>query len=194
MILGRSNGHSRSGDRNRLAQVGLIVPRAMDRAAANRVDFKSRTAWAGWMERRRSPGVFSRLTDPRPGRSACQTAVARTRRIVDDGVASGPPRTTNPSVSRPRGSWVNLAGRTNERAFGVSFGLRPRTPARRPASPSTVAGSTPVPNPDVRSNKNKAASDTWSDAAFNSGDRIRTCDLRVMSPTSYQTALPRNQL
>jgi hypothetical protein len=27
----------------------------------------------------------------------------------------------------------------------------------------------------------------------NSGDRIRTCDLRVMSPTSYQTALPRNQ-
>ena len=32
-----------------------------------------------------------------------------------------------------------------------------------------------------------------SDAAFNSGDRIRTCDLRVMSPTSYQTALPRNR-
>ncbi len=27
----------------------------------------------------------------------------------------------------------------------------------------------------------------------NSGDRIRTCDLRVMSPTSYQTALPRNR-
>jgi tRNA(fMet)-specific endonuclease VapC len=26
----------------------------------------------------------------------------------------------------------------------------------------------------------------------NSGGRIRTCDLRVMSPTSYQTALPRN--
>ncbi len=27
-----------------------------------------------------------------------------------------------------------------------------------------------------------------------SGDRIRTCDLRVMGPTSYQTALPRNQV
>ena len=27
----------------------------------------------------------------------------------------------------------------------------------------------------------------------NSGGRIRTYDLRVMSPTSYQTALPRNQ-
>ena len=26
----------------------------------------------------------------------------------------------------------------------------------------------------------------------NSGDRIRTCDLRVMSPTSCQTALPRD--
>ena len=25
----------------------------------------------------------------------------------------------------------------------------------------------------------------------NSGDRIRTCDLRVMSPTSYLAALPR---
>ncbi len=25
----------------------------------------------------------------------------------------------------------------------------------------------------------------------NSGGRIRTCDLRVMGPTSYQTALPR---
>ena len=25
-----------------------------------------------------------------------------------------------------------------------------------------------------------------------SGGRIRTCDLRVMSPTSYQTALPRD--
>ena len=28
----------------------------------------------------------------------------------------------------------------------------------------------------------------------NSGGRIRTCDLRVMSPTSYQTAPPRNRL
>ncbi len=28
---------------------------------------------------------------------------------------------------------------------------------------------------------------------FNSGDRIRTCDLQVMSLTSYQTALPRNR-
>ena len=27
----------------------------------------------------------------------------------------------------------------------------------------------------------------------NSGGRIRTCDLRVMSPTSYQTAPPRNR-
>ena len=27
---------------------------------------------------------------------------------------------------------------------------------------------------------------------LNSGGRIRTCDLRVMSPTSYQTAPPRN--
>jgi hypothetical protein len=26
---------------------------------------------------------------------------------------------------------------------------------------------------------------------YGSGDRIRTCDLRVMSPTSYQTAPPR---
>jgi hypothetical protein len=26
-----------------------------------------------------------------------------------------------------------------------------------------------------------------------SGERIRTSDLRVMSPTSYQTALPRNK-
>ena len=84
--------------------------------------------------------------------------------------------------------------RMNEHAFGVSLGLRPRTPARCPASPSTVAGSTPVPTPDIRSTKNKAASDTWSDAAFSSGDRIRTCDLRVMSPTSYQTALPRNKV
>ena len=29
---------------------------------------------------------------------------------------------------------------------------------------------------------------------FNSGDRIRTCDLQVMSLTSYQTALPRNRV
>ena len=28
---------------------------------------------------------------------------------------------------------------------------------------------------------------------LNSGGRIRTCDLRVMGPTSYQTALPRGQ-
>ena len=28
--------------------------------------------------------------------------------------------------------------------------------------------------------------------AFNSGGRIRTSDLRVMSPTSYQAALPRD--
>ena len=28
----------------------------------------------------------------------------------------------------------------------------------------------------------------------NSGGRIRTCDLRVMSPTSYQTALPRSRV
>ncbi len=27
----------------------------------------------------------------------------------------------------------------------------------------------------------------------NSGGRIRTCDLRVMGPTSYQTALPRDR-
>jgi hypothetical protein len=33
-----------------------------------------------------------------------------------------------------------------------------------------------------------------SRAAFpSSGGRIRTCDLRVMSPTSYQTAPPRNE-
>ena len=82
----------------------------------------------------------------------------------------------------------------NEHAFGVSLGLRPRTPARCPASPSTVAGSTPVPTPMFDRPRKKAASDTWSDAAFNSGDRIRTCDLRVMSPTSYQTALPRNKV
>ena len=29
-------------------------------------------------------------------------------------------------------------------------------------------------------------------AFFNSGGRIRTSDLRVMSPTSYQAALPRD--
>ena len=128
-------------------RIGWIVPRATDRTAANRVDFKRRAGWAGWMERRRSPSVSSRLTDPHPGRSTCQTAVARPRRIVDDRLASGPPGTTDPRVSRPRGSWVNRADRTNEHAFGVSLGLRPRTPARCPASPSTVAGSTPVPPP-----------------------------------------------
>ena len=36
----------------------------------------------------------------------------------------------------------------------------------------------------------------WADRVCNrpgnSGGRIRTCDLRVMSPTSYQTALPRS--
>jgi hypothetical protein len=30
--------------------------------------------------------------------------------------------------------------------------------------------------------------------SFGSGGRIRTCDLRVMSPTSYRTALPRNKI
>ena len=37
--------------------------------------------------------------------------------------------------------------------------------------------------------KNPRALQPWG--SLNSGDRIRTCDLRVMSPTSYQTALPR---
>ena len=32
------------------------------------------------------------------------------------------------------------------------------------------------------------------ECCHNSGGRIRTCDLRVMGPTSYQTALPRGQL
>ena len=40
--------------------------------------------------------------------------------------------------------------------------------------------------------KNPRALQPWG--SLNSGDRIRTCDLRVMSPTSYQTALPRNLL
>ena len=40
--------------------------------------------------------------------------------------------------------------------------------------------------------KNPRALQPWG--SLNSGDRIRTCDLRVMSPTSYQTALPRNRL
>ena len=34
---------------------------------------------------------------------------------------------------------------------------------------------------------------TWFlSPGLNSGGRIRTCDLRVMGPTSYQTALPRD--
>ena len=103
-------------------------------------------------------------------------------------------RCANSPNRRPRGSSVNSGDKMNEHAFGVSLGLRPRTPPRCPASPSTVAGSTPIPASNIRSTKNKAASDTWSDAAFNSGDRIRTCDLRVMSPTSYQTALPRTKV
>lgn len=66
----------------------------------------------------------------------------------------------------PHRTWVRRG--FQQRGQDERARLRPRTPASCPASPSTVAGSTPVPTPDVRSTKNKAASDTWSDAAFNS--------------------------
>ena len=34
----------------------------------------------------------------------------------------------------------------------------------------------------------------WPTRRFGSGGGIRTHDLRVMSPTSYRTALPRNKI
>ena len=62
-----------------------------------------------------------------------------------------------------------------------AFGIKPATvvrlrrPSRRTQSaPVFKKGTTRVP-------------------FLNSGDRIRTCDLQVMSLTSYQTALPRNR-
>jgi hypothetical protein len=58
-----------------------------------------------------------------------------------------------------------------------------RRPSRRPnfASVSPLA----VPERGKRRQRRRFTS--------NSGGRIRTCDLRVMSPTSYQTAPPRNR-
>jgi hypothetical protein len=44
---------------------------------------------------------------------------------------------------------------------------------------------------DLSPETKQALSDVEEGFCSNSGDRIRTCDLRVMSPTSYLAALPR---
>ena len=69
---------------------------------------------------------------------------------------------------------------------------RSRPPSRAPRIrdlPKTrrLQRSTPMVVPTWETPPGGGASRT------NSGGRIRTCDLRVMSPTSYQTAPPRNR-
>src|SRR6478609_8411184 len=49
-------------------------------------------------------------------------------------------------------------------------------------------GGSKIRNHEVAPESTKAA---WREAASDSGGRIRTCDLRVMSPASYLTAPPR---
>src|SRR5512141_1944871 len=49
-------------------------------------------------------------------------------------------------------------------------------------------------NPSKRPRKKDSRTSASPLFTTNSGGRIRTSDLRVMGPTSYQTALPRGQL
>src|SRR6476469_2208805 len=61
-----------------------------------------------------------------------------------------------------------------DRANGRLLGSVRRSPVHRVSPPDSLS--------------TKAA---WREAASDSGGRIRTCDLRVMSPASYLTAPPR---
>ena len=71
------------------------------------------------------------------------------------------------------------AGLATRRQFAV-----PKAAVAKAAAPTAAM---PVPNV-------AKAPPLWRRfTSFNSGGRIRTCDLRVMSPTSYQTAPPRNR-
>ena len=89
---------------------------------------------------------------------------------------SGPMRWHASYLAR-RSSTTRLAGRS-----------------RRPALRSIPARSDPTVTPPAVEPKEIAARNlNDSGRLIGSGGGIRTPDLRVMSPTSYQTALPRNK-
>ena len=59
---------------------------------------------------------------------------------------------------------------------------------RRAASPQRARSSVSYPGCNLHFNKKKSLS--FDKDFFGSGSRTRTCDLRVMSPTSYQLLYP----
>ena len=71
----------------------------------------------------------------------------------------------------------------------VLYCIRNKRHSRRNAFMSFSSTEPARPDKPQASLTNKEPAKT---GFFNSGDRIRTCDLRVMGPTSYQTALPRD--
>ncbi len=84
----------------------------------------------------------------------------------------------------------SIAG-TEAKEMGGRRNLGPNEPAGRRLCRSVIGdgGRRPVAGPKNGHGSGKIR----SRARFHSGGRIRTSDLRVMSPTSYQAALPRDQ-
>jgi hypothetical protein len=144
-------------------------------------------AWLGTDLNRRHPR-FQRGALPTELPSPVARLSARTRRRL---LSSGGGIRTHDLVVNSHPLWpLSYPGmRCRSLTRRPVFRRRHRALARRPDDPQ--APNTLSNNPDPQENRPAWRGQVEGRIQLNSGGRIRTCDLRVMSPTSYQTAPPR---
>ena len=127
------------------------------------------------------------LSNCRPRESALGPPTEANLSLTRREVSRPRPETFSPEPSRTAkiSCWCGVSAESHLPSAGMRATLKPLPELREQTkTPRRVASASCV-NRRVAISRNRCSS---------SGGRIRTSDLRVMSPTSYQAALPRDQL